>query len=225
MNSFFAKWAKSLGIEVPAAEDLNMLSHFLRDNFGDLNATDFNELIRLISTDSLDFADKDKHFGKLSPIYVSKAVKAYKSKRSDVVFKVRDQIEKEKKKEAFVPNDSERVSGFRQILKNAKDEVSKGETYHDTGDVLYYFFWNNHLVTRPMPDDLINRALQYGESIYRQRQQGNALKKIINDVSFTKDKKVDIIHRYARIFAVNEWIKSLDIDKISKELTIEMIKK
>ena len=75
-----------------------------------------------------------------------------------------------------------------------------------------------------MPKELVESSLNYGEKMFSSKAQGNALKDVINGVGFTKLVRQDIVNRYAREYAVNNWLKNADINAIVKNLSIEMIK-
>jgi hypothetical protein len=53
-------------------------------------------------------------------------------------------------------------------------------------------------------------------------KRGN-LKKLINDVSFTKTKKDEMVRRYARRYVAQLWVEKMNLDLTLKNLTYEML--
>lgn len=222
VNALIIRWATYIGIKQPDKTETNVLANFIKDEFPNLSAFDIKEAIDLLVKQELE-TDANP-YGMLSVIYVSKVLKAYQIHRARVVFKVQEKLDKIEQDTVIPPTDAERLQNFKLLLKMAKETASKGENYYDAGDILYYFFWKNNLVTKPMPEELISASLNYGERMFSSKAQNTALKNVINGVGFTKLVRKDIVNRYAREYAVNNWLKNADINTITKKLSIEMIK-
>jgi len=219
MNSLLLRWANYLGIKKPEASELNTLANFIRENFPNFNATDLGECINLVATDSLD--TDAQPFGQLSVVYVSKVLKAYQLHKSEIMFKVREKIQKIEQDRVIPPSDKERVANFKALLKMAKESVTKGEEYYDTGEVIYGFIKHNKLIQ--MTKELIADAMGHGNNVFRQKSISDSYKKVINDVAFTKLVKEDIVKRYAREYVTDLWLKQTDVEVILPKITIQMI--
>lgn len=222
VNALIIRWATYLGIKQPDKIETNEIAKFIKNEFPNFSAFDIKEAVDLLVKQELD-TDANP-YGMLSIIYVSKVLKAYQLHRGTIVFKVQEKLDKIEQNAVIPPSDAERLENFKLLLKMAKDTVTKNESYYDAGDILYYFFWKNNLVTKPMPQELITDSINYGEKMFTSKAQGNALKDVINGVGFTKLVRKDIVNRYAREYAVNNWLKNIDINTITKNLSIEMIK-
>jgi hypothetical protein len=219
MNSLLLRWANYLGIKKPEASELNTLANFIRENFPNFNATDLGECINLVATDSLD--TDAQPYGQLSVVYVSKVLKAYQLHKSEIMFKVREKIQKIEQDRVIPPSDKERVANFKALLKMAKESVTKGEEYYDTGEVIYGFIKHNKLIQ--MTKELIADAMGHGNNVFRQKSISDSYKKVINDVAFTKLVKEDIVKRYAREYVTDLWLKQTDVEGILPKITIQMI--
>ena len=167
LNSLLVRWANYVGVETPEASQLNMLSNFIKEHFPTFNATDIKECINLLANQTLD--TDAEHYGKISPIYVSKVLKAYQEHKNNIVFKVRDNIQKLKEAEVVPMPDEERIANFKKLLTIAKDENNQGLTYIDAGDSLYNFIKYNRLMPitkNNLDQSLIDEALEYGNKLY-----------------------------------------------------------
>jgi hypothetical protein len=228
ITKVIAQWGYALGITV-VAEDLVTLNNFIRENFPNLNVFDLKVCVRLVSVDS-DLLETDaEHYGKLTMIYVSKILKAYESYKSKVCFGVREKVLKleEAKKPAI--SKEQRLKNFKELLINAKTTVNNGEPFEDLGDVVYNFIKFNKLmpITKGNIDQaLINKAMESGEAEFRadisDSKRGN-YKKIVNDVSYNKTKKEDMVKRYARRYVAQLWVQKMDLAEMLKKLTYEML--
>ena len=219
MNSLLLRWANYLGIKKPEASELNTLANFIRENFPNFNAVDLGECINLVATDSLD--TDAQAYGQLSVVYVSKVLKAYQLYKNEIICKVREKIQKIAQEKVIPPSDEERIANFKALLNMAKESVTKGEEYYDTGEVIYGFIRHNKLIQ--MTKELIDDAMAYGNNVFRQKSKADAYKKVINDVAFTKLVKEDIVKRHAREYVTDLWLKQTDIETILPKVTIQSI--
>lgn len=230
MNSLLVRWATYVGIAVPDATEIVMLYEFIKEHFPNFNATDIKECINLLANQTLD--TDAEHYGKLSPIYVSKVLRAYQEHRNTVVFKVRDSIQKLKEAEIVPISDKERISNFKQLLAIAKKENLQGLTYIDAGDSLYNFIKFNKLmpITKDNIDQqLIDEAMEYGNKLYLADKKKKVTQTVIKNENFKKVAdmqfdKSDIIRKYAREFVVNRFLLNLDLADILQKINMEMLK-
>lgn len=230
MNSLIVRWATYVGIETPEATEINMLANFIKEHFPTFNGYDIKECINLLANQTLD--TDAEHYGKLSPIYVSKVLRAYQEYRNTIVFKVRDSIQKLKEAEIVPISDKERISNFKQLLAIAKKENLQGLTYIDSGDSLYNFIKFNKLmpITKDNIDQqLIDEAMEYGNKLYLADKKKKVTQTVIKNESFKKVadmqfEKSDIIRKYAREFVVNRFLLNLDLADILQKINMEMLK-
>jgi len=218
-----AQWGYALGITV-VAQDLVTLNNFIRENFPNLNIFDLKVCVRLVSVDS-DLLETDaEHYGKLTLIYVSKVLKAYERYKSSVCFGVREKILKLEEDTKPPISKEERVKNFKELLSNAKTTVNNGEFFEDFGEVVYNFIRHNKLIK--IDKVLIDKAMESGEKEFRSYvsddKRGN-LKKMINDVSFSANKKEEMVRRYARRYVAQYWIEQMDLEQMLKKITYEML--
>jgi hypothetical protein len=228
ITKVIAQWGYALGITV-VAEDLVTLNNFVRENFPNLNIFDLKVCVRLVSTDS-DLLETDaEHYGKLTLIYVSKVLKAYETYKSKVCFGVREKVLKLEQASKPAISKEERLKNFKELLVDAKTTVNNGESFEDLGDVVYNFIKHNRLmpiVKGNIDQELIDKAMASGETEFRadisDSKRGN-YKKIVNDVSYNKTKKEDMVKRYARRYVAQLWVEKMNLEEMLKKLTYEML--
>jgi hypothetical protein len=225
MNSLIVRWATYVGVDTPEASQLNMLSNFIKEHFASFNALDLKECIGMLASQSLD--TDAEHYGKISPIYVSKVLKAYQEFKNDVVFKVRGNIEKLKEGEVKPMPNEERISNFKKLLTIAKKESNQGLTYIDAGDSIYNFVKFNKLIA--LSKDLIDEAMDYGNKHYIEQRKKKVTETVIKNQNFKrvadmKFEKEDMIKKYAREFVVNRFLLKLELEELLQKINIEMLK-
>ena len=230
LNSLLVRWANYVGVETPEASQLNMLSNFIKEHFPTFNATDIKECINLLANQTLD--TDAEHYGKISPIYVSKVLKAYQEHKNNIVFKVRDNIQKLKEAEVVPMPDEERIANFKKLLTIAKDENNQGLTYIDAGDSLYNFIKYNRLMPitkNNLDQSLIDEALEYGNKLYIELRKKKVTETVIKNQSFKRIsdmefEKKDLISKYAREFVVNKFLLKMELNELLQKINIEMLK-
>lgn len=230
LNSLLVRWANYVGVDTPEASQLNMLSNFIKEHFPTFNATDIKECINLLTNQTLD--TDAEHYGKISPIYVSKVLKAYQEHKNNVVFKVRDNLQKLKEAEVVPIADEDRIDNFKKLLTIAKDENNQGLTYIDSGDSLYNFIKHNRLmpITKNNLDQaLIDEALEYGNKLYIELRKKKVTETVIKNQSFKRVsdmefEKKDLISKYAREYVVNKFLLKMDLNELLQKINIEMLK-
>ena len=220
VTSMFTRWANYIGVPIPEPADLNTLSNFLRENFPTLNIEDLKECINLLASCNLD-TDAEA-YGKLSAMYVSKVLKAYQLHKSNVLHKVRNEIQKLESNKRVEISDPERLKNFRAILKMAKADVSKKIFYFDAGNVIYDFIIRNKFIVTTI--ELKREAIEYGKSVYSKESKANSLKAVINNLKFPSLDKDAIILKNAKNHIVNVWLSTADVESLCNSLTIQMIK-
>lgn len=230
MNSLIVRWATYVGVDTPEASQLNMLSNFIKEHFPSFNSFDLKECIGMLASQSLD--TDAEHYGKISPIYVSKVLKAYQEHKNNAVFKVRGNIEKLKVAEVKpIPNE-ERIANFNKLLSIAKKENELGLTYIDAGDSLYNFIKHNRLMPitkNNLDQELINTAMEYGNKHYINQRKKKVTETVIKKQNFKRVadmqfEKKDIVSKYAREFVVNQFLLKLELDELLQKINIEMLK-
>ena len=225
MNSLIVRWATYVGVDTPEASQLNMLSNFIKEHFPSFNAYDIKECIGMLASQSLE--TDAEHYGKISPIYVSKVLKAYQEHKNDVVFKVRGSIEKLKEAEVKPMPNEERIANFKKLLTIAKKENEQGLAYIDAGDSIYNFIKYNKLF--PLTKELIDEAMDYGNKHYIEQRKKKVTETVIKNqnvkrVSDMQFEKEDIVRKYAREYVVNKFLLQLDLNELLQKINIEMLK-
>jgi hypothetical protein len=225
LNSLIVRWATYVGVDTPEASQLNMLSNFIKEHFPTFNAIDIKECINLLANQTLD--TDAEHYGKISPIYVSKVLKSYQEHKNSIVFKVRDNIQKLKEAEVVpIPNE-ERISNFKKLLTIAKGESVQGLTYIDCGDSVYNFVKHNKLIE--LSKELIAEAMDYGNKLYIEQRKKKVTETVIKNQNFKRvadmqfDKE-DMIKKYAREFVVNKFLFKMNLVELLQKINIEMLK-
>jgi hypothetical protein len=229
LNSLIVRWATYVGVETPEASQLNMLSNFIKEHFPSFNTTDIKECINLLATQTLD--TDAEHYGKISPIYVSKVLKAYQEHKNNIVFKVRENIQKIKESEVVPIPDEERIANFKKLLTIAKQENTQGLVYVDAGDSLYNFIKHNRLmqITKDNLDQkLIDDAMEYGNKLYIEQRKKKVTETVIKNQSFKRVadmqfEKKDIISKYAREFVVSKFLLNMDLEELILKINIKML--
>jgi hypothetical protein len=230
VNSLIVRWAKYIGVKTPDSVDLNLLANFIKKNFPSFNAYDLQECIELITLKELD--TQAIAYGEISASYVSEVFKAYQQHKMDVVFKVRQEIEKIKQKEVKPIPTNERISNFKRLLMLAKEDNVKGLFYIDAGDSIYNFIKYNKLmpITKGNIDqDLIDEAMVFGEKEYQRKLKEKVTQSVIKHNSFKsvsdlKYEKDDMIRKNAREFIVNRWLSKIDLTTFLQKINVDMLK-
>jgi hypothetical protein len=225
MNSLIVRWATYVGVETPEASQINMLANFIKEHFATFNAYDLKECISMLASQSLE--TDAEHYGKISPIYVSKVLKAYQEHKNNVVFKVRENIEKLKKSEVVPMPNEERIANFKKLLNIAKGEVMQGLTYIDSGDSIYNFVKHNKLIE--LSKELIAEAMDYGGKLYIEQRKKKVTETVIKNQNFKRVadmqfEKEDIIKKYAREFVVNRFLLKIELAEFLQKINIDMLK-
>jgi len=225
MNSLIVRWANYVGVETPEASQINMLANFIKEHFPTFNAYDLKECISMLASQSLE--TDAEHYGKISPIYVSKVLKAYQEHKNNVVFKVRESIEKLRETEVVPMPNEERIANFKKLLTIAKSENTQGLTYIDSGDSIYNFVKFNKLI--PLSKELIDEAMDYGSKLYIEQRKKKVTETVIKNQNFKRVadmqfEKEDIIKKYAREYVVNRFLLQLNLNELLQKINIEMLK-
>lgn len=225
INSLITRWASYVGVNTPEAVEMNTLANFIKEYFPTFNAYDLKECIGLITIGEL--KTDAEPYGKLSPIYVSKVLKAYQEYKMEVVYKVKQSIEKVRETEVKPMPNQERIDNFKKLLSIAKEDNIKGLYYKDAGDSVYNFIKHNKLVE--LTKDLISEAMQFGEKEYQRLKKEKAIESVVKHHSFKsvadlKFEKEDIIKKNAREFVVNRWLSKLELTPLLQKINIEMLK-
>jgi hypothetical protein len=225
INSLIVRWSSYVGIETPQALEINTLANFIKEHFPSFNAYDLKECINLITLGNL--KTDAEPYGKLSPIYISKVLKAYQEHKMEVVFKVKTQIEKIQQTEVKPISNEDRMLNFKKLLSIAYEDCQKGLYYKDAGDSIYNFIKHNNLVE--LSKELINEAMDFGEKEYERQKKQKSLESVVKHHSFKsvadfKFEKEDVIKKNAREFVVNRWLSKLDLITLLQKINIEMLK-
>jgi hypothetical protein len=225
MNSLIVRWANYVGVETPEASQINMLANFIKEHFPTFNAYDLKECISMLASQSLE--TDAEHYGKISPIYVSKVLKAYQEHKNNVVFKVRENIEKLRETEVVPMPNEERIANFKKLLTIAKGENTQGLTYIDSGDSIYNFVKYNKLIA--LSKELIEEAMDYGSKLYIEQRKKKVTETVIKNQNFKRVadmqfEKEDIIKKYAREYVVNRFLLQLNLNELLQKINIEMLK-
>jgi len=225
MNSLIVRWANYVGVETPEASQINLLANFIKEHFPTFNAYDLKECISMLASQSLE--TDAEHYGKISPIYVSKVLKAYQEHKNNVVFKVRENIEKLKEAEVVPMPNEERIANFKKLLTIAKGENTQGLTYIDSGDSIYNFVKYNKLIA--LSKELIEEAMDYGNKLYIEQRKKKVTETVIKNQNFKRVadmqfEKEDIIKKYAREYVVNRFLLQLNLNELLQKINIEMLK-
>lgn len=225
MNSLIVRWANYVGVETPEASQINMLANFIKEHFPTFNAYDLKECISMLASQSLE--TDAEHYGKISPIYVSKVLKAYQEHKNNVVFKVRESIEKLRETEVVPMPNEERIANFKKLLTIAKGENTQGLTYIDSGDSIYNFIKYNKLIA--LTKELIDEAMDYGNKLYIEQRKKKVTETVIKNQNFKRVadmqfEKEDIIKKYAREYVVNRFLLQLNLNELLQKINIDMLK-
>lgn len=225
MNSLIVRWANYVGVETPEASQINMLANFIKEHFPTFNAYDLKECISMLASQSLE--TDAEHYGKISPIYVSKVLKAYQEHKNNVVFKVRENIEKLRETEVVPMPNEERIANFKKLLTIAKGENTQGLTYIDSGDSIYNFVKYNKLIA--LSKELIDEAMDYGNKLYIEQRKKKVTETVIKNQNFKRVadmqfEKEDIIKKYAREYVVNKFLLQLNLNELLQKINIDMLK-
>ena len=118
-------------------KELTLNAQFIKENFGALNLYDIKEAMKTSATEKL--LGDIEYYGKLSPLFIGKILNAYKSKRSEVIVTINQQVQKINfSKENKKPTEKESITNMKIILQTAWDTVNvEKRTYLDFGDCVY----------------------------------------------------------------------------------------
>jgi hypothetical protein len=238
------KWRIYFGIvEDPSDIEYVINAEFIVENYPTLNITDLEVAKNLASSGELGIKQNiaDNSFAKFSPSYIGIILSNYISYKKEVIFKVKQEVEKQNKVEQIEPSDIEKVENFKKKLVLAFTETLKGNEYYDFGDTTYYFITNNNLI------EITTNLLKEAKRIGKQKAQAEIYKKTISSVlkstSIDTTNKDALENKHARQFIVTQWLQKmvdfsnkrkskLELEKLYETLnnfldsiTIEMINK
>jgi len=220
------KWAYGLGIKIDA-HDILMLNDHIRKTFPSLNIFDIKVCVSLVVSDSDLLKHDADHYGKLTPIYVSKVLKAYQEYRGEVTFIVKQKIDKIEEQTIKQVNPKERLDNFKKLLLMSKEENQRGLFVNDTGDCIYDFLKKNKLFDFSNKE-FVKECIDFGEKKFQKDKSNLVNTAIIKKGTFKTAKdlifdKEDIVKRHAREYAVNNWLSKNDIEKFIQKINIDML--
>jgi uncharacterized membrane protein YkoI len=220
------KWAYGLGIKIDA-HDILMLNDHIRKNFQSLNIFDIKVCVSLVISDSNLLKHNAEHYGKLTPIYVSKVLKSYQEYRGEVIFNVKQNIDKLEEQIVKEVNPKERLDNFKKLLIISKEENEKGLFVNDTGDCIYQFLKKNKLLDFN-DEKFVKECMEFGEKMFQKDKSKSITSAIIKNGTFKTSKdfafeKEDIVKRHAREYSVNNWLSKNNIQKFIEKINIDML--
>jgi len=213
------QWSFYLGLsEKVSDKELILNAQFIKENFGALNLYDLQQAIKMSATEKL---GDIQHYGKLSPLFIGKILNSYKSKRSEIIVTINQEIKKiNNSKPKLPPSQEESISNMKIILKSAWETVNtEKQTYLDFGDCVYNFIKKYKLVS--VNKELVGEAMIYAEKEIKSEKNKSTLKSVIHNTAFTKLDRESIKRKKAREFMVNKWLEAKSksyMDKFLKEL-------
>ena len=221
LDQIIATWAYGLGIDIKA-NDIYLLSEFIKENFGFLNLFDLKLVVKFITTDSGELNVDANHYGKLSFIYVSKVLKAYQEYRSSTIFDVSRAISKATEVPPAPPTKEERLDIFKVLLKNAKEDRASGWDYYDLNDSIWAFLVKNKLVDlNPKTNGKqIEDAQEYGHRQFEKSEFEKTLKPKAFHTELSQD---EYIRKQSRRYMVNLWLDKVDMKKFLDNIKPEML--
>jgi hypothetical protein len=213
------QWSFYLGLsEKVSDKELILNAQFIKENFGALNIYDLQQAVKMSATEKL---GDIQHYGKLSPLFIAKILNSYKSKRSEIIVNINQEVNKLKNsKPKLPPSQEESITNMKIILKSAWETVNnEQQTYLDFGDCVYNFIKKYKLVS--VNKILIGQAMEYAEKEIRNEKNKSTIKSVIQNTSFTKLDRESIKRKKAREFMVNKWLGAKSksyMDNFLKEL-------
>jgi len=211
------KWRFFIGIkEELSQEELFMNVNFIRENFSELNLVDINQAINLSLNGSLN--TDVEHYQSFTPLYISKILLAYKKYKGEVIFDIRDSINKieEKPKQLSI---TDRIALTRASL-SVLYEKRNDKNFYDYGNVTYDFIKKNKLYT--ITKELVDKAMKYGKEQVAQQTRNTAISDALNNTSKNiqeaRNKKEYNIRQNARNYVVQQWLNSFEEKEFAKFL-------
>ena len=233
------KWKIYSGIanEMNFTEFIIILD-FIKQNFGDLNYEDINSAINLSTAQKLEFYKYkgDESFGNFSCTYVGRILAAYKEYKPNVIFKIKDQIEKKQLQESSIKiNPDDRIHNFETLIIMVFQEIRKTATFsNDWNSTIFNYLHKNNYIT--ITDQLILDSKIYAkENLIKKTvikpKEGisaailslnkNDNKKPINKLD-QENRTIELQKNYCVICFFQKLKK---IDKFINEITIEKLDK
>jgi len=219
------KWRFYIGVkEELSQEELFMNVNFIRENFSELNLVDINQAINLSIKGALNV--DVEHYQSFTPLYISKILNAYKKYKGEVIFGIRDSINKieDKPKEISIKDRIALTRGSLSVLYEKRND----KNFYDYGNVTYDFIKKNNLF--PITKELVEQAMIYGKKQVSSSIKDSAITDALNNTNkFVKDarqKKEFNIRQNARNYVVIQWLKSFEqkqFDEFLKSINEKMI--
>ena len=211
------KWRFFIGIkEELSQEELFMNVNFIRENFSEFNLIDINQAINLSIKGALNV--DVEHYQSFTPLYISKILLAYKKYKGEVIFDIRDSINKieDKPKQLSI---KDRIALTRASL-NVLFEKRNDKNFYDYGNVTYDFIKKNNLFK--ITKELVDKAMKYGKEQVAQQTRNTAISDALNNTSKNikeaRDKKEYNIRQNARNYVVRQWLNSFNENEFSEFL-------
>ena len=211
------KWRFFIGIkEELSQEELFMNVNFIRENFSELNLVDINQAINLSIKGSLNI--DVEHYQSFTPLYISKILLAYKKYKGEVIFDIRDSINKieEKPKQLSI---TDRIALTRASL-SVLYEKRNDKNFYDYGNVTYDFIKKNKLFK--ISKELVEKAMKYGKEQVAQETRNTAISDALNNTTKNlqevRNKKEYNIRQNARNYVVQQWFNSFKEKEFAKFL-------
>lgn len=223
------KWYIYTGISSEVSPtDYVINCNFIKHNFPELNLTDINMAMNLSANGKLDTVKtkSDESFSRFSPTYIGRVLRAYVDNyKNENIFDVRSKIRKierlELESKALEIPDEKRILIFQQLLTSAFTSGIASESFHDWGNIIYFFIKKKYIefITK----DMISDALAYAEKMYSMNTKRDSNTQAAKDIKIEKPKnKKESIENYARHHVVNKWLRQFN-DIRKKETKLEKI--
>lgn len=144
LDIFLLALCKFTGIsEVPDAEHRKLILSFLFDNFSDFSKAEINKAFNLALSFQLDVKDLS-HYNKLSPLWISSILIAYRSYRGKELVKYNNLVAESKLSKTYTEKEVLDLNISTTIEKF--NDYKEGGVIYDFGNVSYLFLEKINLI-------------------------------------------------------------------------------
>jgi hypothetical protein len=148
MIDLLMRWRIYTGINAdPHFSEYIIIYDFIKYNFGELNYTDIETAINLSTANKLEIikSKADESFASFSCSYVGRILSAYKEYRKNMIYKVKDQVEKYLLLNAKPEiNYDEWIINFQNTIIQAYNQIKLTKNYNnDWGNMVFEFLYKN----------------------------------------------------------------------------------
>lgn len=212
-----SKWRLYIGLpKEDVTEELAIVTDFIHKNYSFLTLGEIEMAYNLSAMRKL---DDSEFYGSFSPLYVGKVLSSYMYYRkitlADAIRrKEKHEFEQEEIKNKPTPEEEAKLT--KEILKDFHSKSQEIGEVADPFNICYNFLRKYNFLKVQKHE--IDEAMQFGEKMYIQNAQKNAI------FSSLESNKETEVKKHARNYIVKKYFDKTDIDILLSKVTPDLFK-